>query len=155
MTETAENRRGIFGHVRKEFDEAPLAFSMHVIGTLAVIYEIASSLIHGDARIEGKVQAPVIDFLGLDTVIKVCALLFIQFILAKGQVFVQSRVDPIPTTRSVALVVGAGFVAAWLTVVNVHWMFFSQTIDWMQVDGQAASILLGMIVGASQPSCIS
>lgn len=141
-------KTGIFQQVKKEFEEGPIAFSMHVIGTLAVIYEVASSLIRGDVRVAGDTQAPTaIDFLEFGTVLKICALLVVQFILVKGQVIVQSRVDQSPTARSVVLISVTGLIAAWLTVVNVHWMFLSPGIDWMSAHAQAGAVFVGLIVG--------
>jgi hypothetical protein len=147
----------MFEQLKKEYRDAPITFRMHVaglvmhvIGTLAVIYEVASSLslIPGPVRVEAPHGPPtVLHLFGIRSIIKICALLFIQWTIAKAQAWLQAMLVKSQKRGPLLYLVVAtiSILAAWLTIVNLNWIFFSEGLWTMIENKRHAELSIGAI----------
>jgi len=135
----------MFEQIKKEYKETPAQFTMHLIGTAAVIFEIVTFLLHGGIRVESppETSPTVVNLLGIRVVLKLCAVLFIQWIIAKGQAWAQIGVTKSSTPLSYIVLFVIALLAAWLTLVNLHWMFFPSGLPF--ASPMSFSILVGLI----------
>lgn len=129
--------------IRKEFNETPAQFSMGLLGALAVIYQIASSLFQGSFQVDAPPEIPTtVRLLGIGVVVKLAALLFIQWTIAQAQAWVHVKLALYKETIAILAIIVVSLCAAWLTAINLNWLFLHSTLKAMIESGQIAQILI-------------
>jgi cytochrome bd-type quinol oxidase subunit 2 len=137
----------MFEQIKKDYNENRTFFWMHLAGVAGLIFEVTTFLIfHGSVSVEVPSGSPTkISLLGALVVIKLCALLFIQWIIATGQARIQTEAAKSSASLAIIVSIVVALIAAWLTVVNLHWMFFPDGFEAMRQKDKNVEIIIGFI----------
>jgi hypothetical protein len=121
--------RRLRDQVKKDFDENRTIFILHVVGialgVVGLAFEIASPALHAwhAAPIPtGDLTPPLPKVLGLNFVLKICALLLVQWTIARVQAAVQITLSGGDGSFWVIAGILVSLIAAWLSIINVQWI---------------------------------
>ena len=122
---------GLFELGRRAYHHDKINFLLHLlgigIGILAVAIEIAAPALHEMRAVAlipsvGVPAPPHFQMAGLDFILKICALMFIQWAIARVHLFIQTALS----NREGAFWIIVGIVVclfvAWVSIINIGWL---------------------------------
>jgi hypothetical protein len=138
----------MFDRIKKDINENRTFFWMHLAGVASLLFEVATYFFHhGSVSVEvpSGGSPTKISLLGALVIIKFCALLYIQWIIATIQARLQAEAAKSSTSLAIITMIVTGLIAALATVVNLNWMFFPDSIQVMNQKQQYVAIVVGLI----------
>jgi hypothetical protein len=157
----AANPGGMIEQIKKDYREAPSIYVLHLVGVsvgiASLVLEVTAPIIHGlstGTGISTPVGPPYVPkpgLAGLDFVVKMCALVLVQWTIGRVQTTIDMQLGRYAEGRHGSLffltTLLLSLIAAWLSVLNIVWIYDSSGVSsWTngQPNGHAFMVLLAI-----------
>jgi hypothetical protein len=155
LSEPHAPRTGVIQQIKKEYHDTPTMFLMHLfgigLGIAGLLFEIAAPALHGwnGVELSPSISPPArVKVGGLDFVMKISALMIVQWAVSRIHLFVQTSLASLGgPLASIAGVIACLF-AAWLAIVNICWITIpAGKSPWtIEPTGTTGMVIIGLLI---------